>query len=193
MANPNEEPTTLIESKASAIKLLRDYWFLPFSGLFILIFATEAIPESLIRQGDYSFEQRNYPLAFKQYQLSSLKDPANPLPHFKLALVQENVNNWEDSRKELLLALDLSYDSLAVRNELEKIREITSEPSKIKEAIASLEEIIKDKPDYRDVYLQLAYYYYQLYEDEKAKERLERALKLDPNYPTTKKLQEIIG
>lgn len=68
-----------------------------------------------------------------------------------------------------------------------------SDPKDIKQLIVAWEKIIEEKTSYRDGYLQLAYLHYKLYENEKAKEYLEKALELDPNYEPTKELERIIG
>lgn len=66
------------------------------------------------------------------------------------------------------------------------------EAKRIKQEIKSWEESLKSYPDYRDVYLRLAILNWQIKQPEKAREYLEKAESLDPNYEVTKKLKELI-
>ena len=68
-----------------------------------------------------------------------------------------------------------------------------SDPEDIRRLIAAWEKIIEEKPNYRDGYLQLAILHYKLYENEKAKEYLQKTLDLDPNYEPARELEEILG
>lgn len=67
-----------------------------------------------------------------------------------------------------------------------------SDPEDIRKLISAWEKIVEEKPNYRDGYLQLAVLHYKLYENDKAKEYLEKALELDPNYEPARELEEII-
>ncbi len=67
-----------------------------------------------------------------------------------------------------------------------------ADPNDIKKLIAVWEKIIKERPDYRDGYFQLAILNYQIHENEKAKEYLNQTLILDPNFTPAKELKEII-
>jgi len=67
-----------------------------------------------------------------------------------------------------------------------------SDPEDIKKLISAWEKIVEEKPNYRDGYLQLAILHYKLYENDKAKEYLNKALDLDPNYEPAKELEFII-
>lgn len=67
-----------------------------------------------------------------------------------------------------------------------------SDPEDIKELIKAWEKIIEDKPQYRDAYLQLTILNYKIKEIQKAKDNLNKALEIDPNFELTKKLKEII-
>lgn len=67
-----------------------------------------------------------------------------------------------------------------------------SDPEDIRRLIAAWEKIVEEKPNYRDGYLQLAILHYKLYKNDKAKEYLNKALDLDPNYEPARELEEII-
>lgn len=68
-----------------------------------------------------------------------------------------------------------------------------SDPKEIRKLILAWEEIIIEKSDYRDAYLQLAYLHYKLFDNEEAKEYLQKAIELDPNYELTRKLEKILN
>lgn len=66
------------------------------------------------------------------------------------------------------------------------------EEKRIENKIAQWEEILEKYPGYRDAYLRLAVLNWQINNSEKAKEYLEKAKELDPNFETTKELEEIL-
>ena len=72
-------------------------------------------------------------------------------------------------------------------------RKTYSDPEEIQKLISAWEKIVKEKPDYRDGHLQLALLYYKIFEDEKAKEYLQKAIELDPNCEVGRKLKEIMS
>lgn len=107
-------------------------------------------------------------------------------------------NQFEEAEKALLLAesqIGLNNQVLGeqANSPLEELwqKKFYSDPHEIKKIITVWEEIIKEEPNYRDGYLRLTYLYYKLYENEKAKEHLEKAVKLDPNYTVTKNLEKL--
>lgn len=67
-----------------------------------------------------------------------------------------------------------------------------SSPEDIRKLIRYWEMIVAEKPDYRDGYLQLALLHYKLYENDKAREYLEKVLKLDPNFEPARELERIL-
>ena len=67
-----------------------------------------------------------------------------------------------------------------------------ADPEDVKELIKVWEEIIKDKPQYRDAYLQLAILNYKINKKENALKNLQKALEIDPNFELAKKLEAII-
>ena len=68
-----------------------------------------------------------------------------------------------------------------------------SDPKDIRRLISAWEKIVEEKPNYRDGYLQLAILHYKLYENDKAKEYLNKALDLDPNYEPARELKKILN
>lgn len=63
----------------------------------------------------------------------------------------------------------------------------------IEQEIAKWEEIVSNTPTYRDGYLKLATLYWKLKEDNKAKESLNRATEIDPNYEGIEELKKKLG
>jgi len=55
------------------------------------------------------------------------------------------------------------------------------------------EQILAERPDYRDGWIQLAAVYYQLGDRQKAKEALKKAKSLDPNNETVLSFEKLIG
>ena len=111
-------------------------------------------------------------------------------------------NQFEKAEKELIVAQSLqqtdsltgSSKVLGVNNILKKLwqEKHYSDPKDIKKLISGWEKVLEKYPNYRDGYLQLAYFYYKLGEDKKAKENLKKSLGLDPNNEKIKELKRII-
>jgi len=66
------------------------------------------------------------------------------------------------------------------------------EKKRIEGEILRWEEILEKYPGYRDVYLRLAVLNWQINNDEKAKENLQKAKDIDPNFEMTKKLEKTL-
>ncbi len=171
-------------------------WFLLALGFFTLsilsYYSRPAQIQELIKSGEASLNSGDYQEAHQTLSQAVLLDNTNPQIHFALSKVYQKTHNYEEAKKELLLALEVSPDSMTILKELNKVQTTLSEPGKIDEEISYWEREVKIKPDYRDGHLQLAVRYYQLYKIEEAKLALEKAFQLDPNFETTKKLREII-
>lgn len=59
-----------------------------------------------------------------------------------------------------------------------------TQKNKIEAEIISWEEIVTKKPNYRDGWLNLAFLYRQISDNEKAQEAILKAKTLDPGYPS---------
>ena len=70
---------------------------------------------------------------------------------------------------------------------------LVSQPEKIKKQINYWQTILKDKPNFRDVYLHLSLLHYQLWQDEKAKQAWEKAFYLDPNNENVQAIGELVN
>jgi len=122
-----------------------------------------------------------------------VKNPYDLESHLELAKIFLKSNQFEKAEKELRFLQ--SNSQFAIRNpEIEKLwqQKHYSDPKDIKKLISNWEEILEKYPNYRDGYLQLAYLYYKIYQDEKAKENLAKALEIDPNFPPANKIKELI-
>lgn len=63
---------------------------------------------------------------------------------------------------------------------------------RIEAEITSWEQALEKYPGYRDVYLRLAILNWQINNQKNAKEHLQKAKELDPNFEITKELEEIM-
>ncbi len=66
------------------------------------------------------------------------------------------------------------------------------EKKRVETEIGQWEEALEKYPGYRDVHLRLAVLNWQIKNDEKAKEHLQKARALDPNFEMTKELEKIL-
>ncbi len=140
-------------------------------------------------------------LNFEQARITVMLSPNDASSHLVLAQEYLKKGSMQDVERELNLAQELtsSYQpsasssvlgsSLSPLKILEKIK---NEPQRIRNEIIFWEKVVSERPGYRDGYLQLAILNYQLYENDKAKEYLNKALEIDPNFEVTKELGKII-
>lgn len=138
--------------------------------------------------------------SFQQAKQSLLRNPNDFQAQITLAENFLANNQFEEAEKILLLAESQIYQSTnqvlgeQTNPQLEELwqRKYYSDPKDVKKLIAAWEKIIEEKPGYRDGYLQLTYLHYKIYENKKAKEYLEKAIELDPNYEPTRDLEKLL-
>lgn len=78
------------------------------------------------------------------------------------------------------------------QNSQKKVLGAQTEMQKLQELIYKTEGVLKEKPDYCDGWLYLAFLYYQEGNISPAKDAIKRALIIDPNNQKTHKLWELI-
>ncbi|MBM3205583.1 tetratricopeptide repeat protein [Candidatus Shapirobacteria bacterium] len=127
-----------------------------------------------------------------------LNNPGDFNSYLSLAEKFIQNNQFEQAEQALLLAANLKTNSQVLgKTEPAKINQLwqkkqQADPQDLKRLISGWEQIVKQKPDYRDAYLQLAVFYYQTWQNEKAKEALRKALLIDPNFPPALRLSRLI-
>lgn len=130
-----------------------------------------------------------------------VKNPNDFEAHLILAEEYLANNQIEKAERELIAAssiqpvADSKQQVLGLSSRLDELwlRWQEKKPEEVEKLIAEWEDIISEKPDYRDGYLQLALLHYKLYENEKAKEYLQKALELAPNFEPTRELEKILS
>lgn len=130
--------------------------------------------------------------AFEQLKQSALENYQDPQIHLALAKKYRKANDLDDVKRELLIALNYAPEDDELIKEFKTVENIQKEPIMISGEIKNWEKIVKDYPNYRDAYLYLARLNLIIYEKDKAQAYLDQALKLDPNFEPTKKLQMLI-
>lgn len=138
---------------------------------------------------------------FQQTKEKILRNPNNPEAHLILAEEFLNNNELDKAEQELLIASNIQQTTdnkvkvLGITSKIEEFwnRWREQNPQAIEKEIAKWQEFVAENPTYRDGYLRLALYYQKLKYLEEARVNLAKALDLDPNFPGTKKLQEVLG
>jgi len=138
--------------------------------------------------------------SFQQAKRTLLKNPQDF--EAKIVLAEEflNHNQFEEAERILLLAqnqIDQSGEKVLGQKTNQVIEKLWqqkhySDPQDIKKLVSLWEKIIEEKPDYRDGYLQLTYLHFKLSENSQAQKHLFQAIKLDPNYKTTKIIKSLL-
>ncbi len=129
---------------------------------------------------------------FNQTRVDLVKDPSNPLLHIKMARIFKQANDLEKAKTEYLLALGKTHEKTQIQQALIEIKGLQEQPDKIREQISFWEKVSQEKPGYRDAYFQLAVLHWQLYDNQPARDSLNKALELDPNFEAGKELGKIL-
>lgn len=124
--------------------------------------------------------------------MAVLKNPQDPESRLKLAQAYEEVNDLSNAKRELFIGLNYKPRESGLITELSKIERIQGEPQRILTEIQKWEKITRDFPGYRDAYLKLTQLYYTLYQNDEARENLNKALQLDPNFEPSREIKEIL-
>lgn len=127
--------------------------------------------------------------SFDKAKQEILKEPNKPGGYLKLADEFLKVNNFEEAKKELSLGLSFSFDS-SLKKKIGEVEEEIRKPSEIRKEILEWEKIVSEKPDYRDGFLRLALLYYRIFAKEKARENLNKALAVDPNFKPAREIEK---
>lgn len=142
---------------------------------------------------------------FQQAKEQLVRNPNNFEARLILAEEFLKNNQFDQVKKELLAAEQIkAFNQTETQNHqvlgkksylnLEKLwqKKYYLDPKDLQKLILAWKKIAAEKPDYRDAFLHLAWLHYQIYEDEKAKDYLQKTIELDPNFEPTLKLQKII-
>lgn len=129
----------------------------------------------------------------ERLSLSILEDYQSPKNHLALAKRYEETNDLENAKRELLLALGCAPEDKSTKIELEKVDQLLAQPDEVRQEIEAWEQITQDFPGYRDAYLKLTVLYFTLYQNDKARENLDKALRLDPNFEPAKDFERVLN
>ena len=139
-----------------------------------------------------NFSSLFYPLSpFRKASLAVLRNYYQTEVHLDLAEEYLSAYDLENARRELILGLSSNPTDDRLQNELTKVENLISAPGEVLLATTQWEEIVRQYPDFRDAYLKLSQLYFQLYQNEKVKENLEKALEIDPNFEPAKEMEKL--
>lgn len=137
----------------------------------------------------------------KSSQLTKLKEellisPFSFQSHFALGDFFRKRGAFLQAVEEFSLVKELAKLNQPVDEKiLEKtnahLHKIQQGPQLLENELNYWQEIVADKPDFRDAYLQMAAIAYQLRRLDEAKAYIDKARKLDPNFEPAKKLEEL--
>lgn len=137
--------------------------------------------------------------SFERVKISILKAYQNPKSHLELAQIYLKNNDLKNAQKEVQIAEELlkrggeEQEKRQVLGFGKKVENLLKDPGMLQKEITDWEKIKNDLPGYRDAYLQLAKLHWQLYQNDLAKEYLNKALELDPNFEPAKEFKKILG
>lgn len=118
--------------------------------------------------------------------------PRSAKSHLRFSQALFQAGHQDLAEKEMRLA-QKSLKITTSEKLFQETEAIITEPEKIQEEINSAEEILKEKPWYRDIFLNLAILYDRLYQEEKSQEYFENAFYLDPLNKEVQKIGKALG
>lgn len=92
-----------------------------------------------------------------------------------------------------ILLVSLYLLSVNVYEKLQSKKNLETAKTKVSQDISFWEEVIKERPDYRDAYFELAVLEYKKGDFEKAKKYLDKVFELDPVYQPAILLFEVLS
>ncbi len=123
--------------------------------------------------------------------------------HLALAQTYWQHGDWPKTQTELLIAQTLYQSSPpeaqqskvlgANSSPLDLLHQWAEEPARLTKELQFWQTVMKEKPDYRDAYLQASALSYQLNRLEDARQYLDQATALDPNFPIASHLTQLLS
>jgi|GEM_PF-1341170 len=179
--------TDRLKGHLSLVKKKRHYWAAPISVLILMILL---IGSFLVDRND-----------FDKTKQQLVQNPNDIKANLVLAQELLTNNQFEEAERILLIAqsqLDkqeqIEKEDEDLKGKIENLwlKKHYSDPQDIAKLINLWEKIVTNKPHYRDAFLQLAYLYYQDGKTQLAKQSLQQALEIDPNFELPKELRQAI-
>ncbi|GEM_PF-1630277 len=122
-----------------------------------------------------------------------LLTPYSATAHEDLAQVFWSQGYIDAGQKELLLAMTAaSKNKTSVLGISSRLHSWEEEPERIQKEFTFWKQVAKEKPTYRDAYMQLSFLSYQLGYVKDAKEYLSRVQSLDPNSEYVEKMEKLL-
>lgn len=159
------------------------------AGLWLGLLAVIAVNSSL---------KVRTPAPNQGYLYSILSNPSSVEAHIALAQQYWTENNERAAKQELTIAQEIyrnrtSANVLGASSEpLSLMDQWQQQKHRQSDLYDFWSATVKQRPDYRDAYIQLASLAYQLERYEDAKKHLDTALRLDPNTPTARELEKLL-
>lgn len=191
------KPNLWLENKISRVRSFAHPQAARFSKMmvFLLLFGF-----LVVNMASYFLPKNKFRIAQEQI----LDNPLNLEAHLILAEEFLKNNQIEEAQNELLVAQEITNNEkagpqspsvLGASNIIETIKNRLAENSRkeTEKQIIRWRQIVADNLEYRDGYLRLAIYYFKVGDDQKAKENLQTALKIDPNFEPAKILEKSIS
>jgi len=132
---------------------------------------------------------------FERAKERVIKNPADIGAHLVLAEELLKNNRLKEGETELEKITKLQAPSSNISNEnqvkLEKLWQEKQEndPQDLEILIQKWQKVLEEKPDYRDGWLKMAVYLIKVRKINEAKEALEKAKELDPNYEIIREIE----
>lgn len=132
---------------------------------------------------------------FEKAKINLYLRPYDPKSYMSLADLYLGLNDYESAKRELNNALFFAKDESLKAEATRRILLIERSQKtrrQIEQEIVKWEKVIAEKQNYRDAYFRLAVLYYQIFNNDKARQYLYKAMALDPNFEEGKRLRELL-
>lgn len=131
---------------------------------------------------------------FNQNRINLIKNPNDIKSRLSLVESLLSVNQFNEARTELISLRTHNNQVLGTSTEIDNLwqKYQESNPQELKKLINYWESVVAKTPTYLNGWVYLAYYQYKLGKTEEAKESVNQALLVDPNFESAKELEKTI-
>jgi tetratricopeptide (TPR) repeat protein len=132
---------------------------------------------------------------FDQSKIKLIKNPDDVTSRLTIIESLLSTGQFNDARTELIsLRTQNNKQVLGASTQIDNLWQKYQEnnPQELNKLISFWESVVNKTPTYLNGWVYLGYYQYQLGKTEEAKESINQALLIDPNFESTKELQKYL-
>jgi tetratricopeptide (TPR) repeat protein len=133
--------------------------------------------------------------SFEKAKINLFLKPFAARSYIDLADLYIEYNDYTAAKRELKTAVFFAKNNDEANDATKKLLDLERDERSredIEREIIKWEKVISEKHNYRDAYFRLAVLNYQIFKNEAARQYLDKAMALDPNFEEGKRLKELL-